>query len=348
MTARNLTHSFNNKFLPIIASLLALTTVLLISCRWDESDDFVPENTLKSKLFVFGSQIDNAGNLVLYINGTDTLGNPLTVSDLANASVTVGDEVETKTYTNDGINLTVQPVKDGDKILSLAFITDYSGSMTDQDLNNIGDVYGLILANLPLVYELEVINFSDLPHLRLDWTEAYPNNMATILTALVRDDSFRRNGTALYDSVGLALERDLNIVGSPTTQGDGLQERCRPAHMMVVFSDGLENWSTTYTNRDTLLSMMDQSETVAIMLGTENANQQELEFFAGERGAVVSVFNTGGIATEIASWAKSLQHITTLRLSPNTAFANKTVNVLLGEQSVTLIRPTDALCELTN
>ena len=171
--------------------------------------------------------------------------------------------------------------------------------------------------------------------------------MLTILKALTRDDSFHRNGTALYDAIGFALEGDLELVGSPTTAGDGLIERCRPAHMMVVFSDGLENWSTTYTDRNVLLSMMNDSETVAIMLGTESAHQTELEVFAGDRGAVVSMSNTGRIASEIANWAISLQHIIKFRLKASTAYTNKIVTITLGDQSITIDRPKDALCEIT-
>ena len=50
--------------------------LLLISCT-EEPDDHVPfqPTSTINKLFIVGSQIDN-GDLVLYVNGTDTDGIP--------------------------------------------------------------------------------------------------------------------------------------------------------------------------------------------------------------------------------------------------------------------------------
>lgn len=336
--------------------LLIVTAFFLSACSSgdDDSAPFVPTITLNAKLFILGTQIDGDGNLAVYMTGTDSEDNPLTVAQLQAATVTVSDNVESNDYINDGTNLVIESVTEGEKILSLTLLTDYSGSMNDSELNQIGDVYQMILDNLPKVYEVQVINFSDDPHLRLDWTEAYTDNAGVISAALTLDDSFPRNGTALYDSIGLALQGNLNIVGSSTTEGDGLVERCTPTHMLVVFADGEENWSTTYTNRDYLKSLMDASQTVPIMLGTpgtnsvqEQQNQREtLEFFAGERGATVYVFDTGAISPQIQNWAESLQYLVRFNLSPDTLFDGKAVRITLGNQSAKVLRPTDALCEL--
>ena len=323
------------------------TPVLLSACGGgggNDSKPFVPKTTIDAKLFVYGTQVDGAGDLVMYVNGTDSDGNPLTVADLQTASLVVSDGTTPQIYTKDNISLEIEPVAAGDKILSLSFITDYSGSMEDWELTNIANVYKLILSDLPQVYELQIINFSDDPHLRLDWTDSA--NSAAILAALELDNSFWRNGTALYDTVGFALERDLSVIGTPTTQGDGLIERCRPGRMMVVFSDGKENWSTTYTDRNTLIAMMNESNTVAIMLGTSDADQATLEAFAGESGAIVYVFDTNGIVPEIANWAESLQHMAKFRLAADTLFQGKTVTVALGNQVATAVLPTAALCQI--
>lgn len=330
--------------------------LLLSACSKDDDDPppFVPKVTLNAKLYVLGTQIDADGNLAIYVNGTDSDDNPLTVAELQASTVTVSDNVSSNDYNNDGTNLVIESVTEGEKILSISLVTDYSGSMNDTELNQIGDVYRAILNNVPLVYELQVINFSDDPHLRLDWTEAFTDATGVISAALVLDDSFHRNGTALFDSIGFALQRDLNNGGTSTTAGDGLIERCTPAHMLVVFSDGEENWSTTYTDRDYLKALIDQSQTLPIMLGTpgtnsaeEQQNQREtLEFLAGERGAVVYVFDTGALTPELENWSNSLQHIARFKLSPDTQFDGKALRITLGNQSVTALRPTDALCEL--
>jgi hypothetical protein len=354
-----------NKLHFILAHILArmwllvvviITPYLLSACSKDDDDPppFVPQVTLNAKLFVLGTQIDVDGNLAIYVNGTDSDDNPLTLAEFQAATVTVSDNVTSEDYSNDGTNLVIESVTEGEKILSVSLVTDYSGSMNDAELNQIGDVYRTILNSLPMVYELQIINFSDDPHLRLDWTEAFTDSTGVISTALNRDDSFSRNGTALFDSIGLALQRDLSNVGTPTTSGDGLIERCTPAHMLIVFSDGEENWSTTYTNRDYLKTLLDQSQTVPIMLGTpgtnsveEQQNQREtLEFFAGDRGALVYVFDTGALTPQLENWTNSLQHLVRFKLSPTTQFDGNALRITLGNQSVTVLRPTDAFCEL--
>ena len=338
-----------------LLAFIVFTPIFLSACSSDSDDPppFVPKVTLNAKLYVLGTQIDGDGNLVIYVNGTDSEDNPLTLTELQAATVTVSDAVASNDYTNGGNTLVVESVTEGEKILSLTLATDYSGSMNDSELNQIGDVYRMILNSLPKVYEVQMINFSDDPHLRLDWTEAYNDSAGAISDALAID-TFWRNGTALYDSIGLALERDLSIIGTSNTAGDGMIERCTPAHVLVVFSDGEENWSTTYTDRNYLKMLIENSQTLPIMLGTpgtnsieEQQNQREtLEFFAGERGAVVYVFDTGELTPQIENWASSLQSLVRFKLSPDTEFDNKAIRITLGNQSVTVLRPTDALCEL--
>ena len=326
-----------------------LSPLLFSACNGEDPTPFYPQNTLTSKLFVVGSQVDTNGNLVLYVNGTDANGDPLTDTDLQNATVSVTTTTGTTQFVNGDSELSIQPVTVGDKILSLSLITDYSGSIEDSALNDIGNVFRTILLNLPMVYEAQIINFSDTYHLEIDWTEA-ATNYDDIVAATYRDDTIYRNGTALYDTIGFALLNDPAIVGTPTTQGDGLIERCRPAHMMVVFSDGMENPQDNspniYTDINELTAMIESSETIPIMLGTSNADLPTLQTFAGSRGAVVQILNTAGIESEISNWAQSLNYMVKFSLTPASGFSGNTVTIELNGQTVTVSNPSDAFCKI--
>jgi hypothetical protein len=339
---------FNNTKIWLL-SLFLLSPLLFSACTKDESTPFYPQNTLTSKLFVVGSQVDNNGDLVLFVNGTDANGDPLTETDLQNAKVTVTTTTGSTEYINGNPELSIQPVTVGDKILSLSLITDYSGSIEDAALNDIGDVFRTILLNLPLVYEAQIINFSDTYHLEIDWTDA-AINYDGIVAATYRDDAINRNGTALYDTIGFALLNDPLIIGTPTTQGDGLIERCRPARMMIVFSDGLENPQPNspgvYTDINELTAMIESSETISIMLGTSNADLATLQTLAGSRGAVVQILNTAGIKTEITNWAQSLNYMAKFSLTAASEFSGNTVTISLNDQVVTVAQPSDAFCKI--
>jgi len=283
-------------------------------------------------VFVFGAQVDNEGDLVLYLNGTDLEGNPLTVENLQTAQVTVGSE---PVYNISHPDLDILAVNDGDNFLSLSLLTDYSNS-TNDELDDIAVLYDQLLDNLPLVYEAKVITFSSTYDLKLDWTEAF-DNLSAIKTAvtLIHEP---RDRTALFDSMGFALEGDLLV------DGDGLVERCRPAHMLVVFTDGEENESSVYTDKNILTSIINDDRTTVIMLGTSTADSAELLSLAGDRGAVVQVDNAASLVNEVANWSQSLQNMVKLTLKASTGFASETVSITIGTQTTTVVDPSQLLC----
>ncbi len=292
------------------------------------------------RLFVLGTAVEPAtGNLQIYVHGTKSDGSPLVLADLRQAILTVGGS---NNYTVNDPEVTLEQVSSGDKLMSLAFVTDYSSSMSDADLDKIGEVYASILNDLPEVYEAEVVNFSRNVKLRRDWTEGY-TDLSALLAAVQRDDSINRTSTALYDAIGRALERDVSVLGGPFTEGDGLIERCRAIHLLVVHTDGKENASVTYSKAQ-LLALLESSRTVPVMLGSLLADTQELKDFAGQRGAFVYAYNAGGIGQVVKNWSDSLQNLAKFTLTPDTLF-NKGVVITLGTQTVSVERASDGLCE---
>lgn len=304
-----------------------------------------PDDNFDGRLYIMGSQVEAAsGDLVLYAHGLDGGGAPLSVSDLQQATIQVGPA----SYVNADAEVDIQPVTPGDKILSLSLVTDYSESMSDSDLDAITDVYTTILDNLPEVYEASVINFSSTVQIpiRLDWTEAYTDSGNLIQQAIQRDESITRGNTALYDAMGYALQQDPAIIGGAApVEGDGLVERCRPGHLLLVFTDGLENASYAYT-KPQLINLIASSNTETIMLGTEEATKADLIELAGDNGAFVYAYNAAFVGDVIENWASSLANMVKITIAPSTLFASRDVSISLGTEVTDFTPPSDGLCEV--
>jgi len=299
----------------LIINLLALT--LLTSCSSsDSSTPPVPENNLEGRVFVLGAQVDDFGNLALYAIGTDLSGAVLTVADLQTASVTV-DGVSYNI--NDDPELTITAVVDGDKILSLGLLTDYSGS-TGVVVQIVADILTQMLDSMPLVYEAQVMTFSDELETQLAWTE----DLTAIKAAVLVEHSVR-DRTALYDSMGVALEGDVGT--------DGLVERCRPAHMLVVFTDGYDNMSSVYSDTG-IGTIVNNDRAVVILLGTSNAETDVLTTLAGDFGAVVQVTDPASLVAEVEKWASSLNNMVKITLDSSINITGKTVSITIGSQIV--------------
>jgi hypothetical protein len=310
--------SIISKFSGSLSLLIIIPILLLlVSCTEAPEDPppFKPTSTI-NKLFIVGSQVDN-GDLVLYVNGTDADGTPFTETDLQSMDVVVGDEPTTVTYTHGDGNVSVNAVVDGSKLLSLTFLSDYSGSIPDAEFAVLSSIHNLILDALPNIYELQVINFSRSPEpIRLDWTESNSDvnsaDYIAIRNAVELDASIDNQDTALYDSIGFALERDLSILD------DGLIERCRPARMLIAFSDGVDNFSSQYTDLGTLADMIKRNNVLTIMLGSKNADLSILSSLAGDKGAIVQMSNATDIEAQITNWKDSLSGMVSVRITPNT------------------------------
>jgi len=260
-----------------------------------------PESTLNPKIYILGSETDLNGNLHIYVQGVSADNVPLVLDDFQTATVVTVDETVLLNNGADvnGGGVTVQAIADGSPI-SIAFLTDYSASMSEVNLNQIGQAYALILNALPAGFEAQVLNFSNDTAVRQDWTQ----DLQALLTAVQFDPAFApRSNTALYDGIRDTLYR------SDQVDGFGLSERCRPVRLLITHTDGLENFSDPGTFKADLITEMDTSRTIAIMLGTVTANVPELEEFAGDRGAFVYAYDVNGIRAAVSGWAGSFDSI---------------------------------------
>ncbi|MGB5306064.1 MAG: hypothetical protein WBO57_07460, partial [Gammaproteobacteria bacterium] len=105
------------------------------------------------------------------------------------------------------------------------------------------------------------------------------------------------------------------------------------------------NASVTY-DKPELLTLIDDSRVIPIMLGTLSADTAELIEFAGERGAFVFDIDLAGIEEEVADWVGSFQNLVELTLTPATGFDPGPVQIDLGSLTVMVEAPYDQTCTM--
>ena len=328
-----------------------------------EIDDLTPADLLPPEcdflavsplvgLFILGTEIDDVGNLKLYVNGVKQNGTPMTLTDFEGAAVTVGG------VTVDRFDDWDVVVADG-AVLSLVTLADYSSSISTADLLGMGDLYDVVLGNARPGFEAETINFSTNPEAPYIVTkpEPLPNESSSWTTDLAAlkaandyVDSFPRVDTPLYDAMGTGLLGPLDDAYNVSPgDGLGLVERNRPATLLVVQSDGVDNASLKL-NEDALVSLMSRCHTTAIMVGTFQQDpdidrilegRATLERLAGTRGAFVNTLNSSFLEAAITPFAESLGNLVVFTLYQDTLFAEETVRIEVDNVGASEAKPFD-------
>lgn len=207
-----------------------------------------PENNLKSSLLALGQKVDTQREL--FVLGASSIGVPL---NLSSASLTIEatfNGVKTILSTSD---YTIGKISDLSltPLLSISSVLDYSASMSDGDIDDsvtiFKDIYS-IFAN-PLL-ESEIRLFSESVYPKLDFT----SDKDTLLANIAKDEAFVRDSTALYDAIGSGL--------------DALSSRDKPIKVMIISTDGMENASVHYTNKEALYNLANQNHIPVIIIGT--------------------------------------------------------------------------------
>ena len=297
-------------------------------------------------LFILGTEIV-AGDLKLYVNGVKGNGQPMTLTDFEGAAVTVGGDTA-----NRGADWNV--VAAGGDVLSLVTLADYSSSISTADLEGMGDLYDVVLDNARPGFEAETINFSTNPVAPYIVTKPEPlpywtTDLADLKTANNYDAAFPNENTPLYDAMGTGLMGPLNNAFVPGADDLGLVERNRPAKLIIVQSDGIDNASLTISENQ-LVSLMDRCHTTAIMLGTFQAEadidkilegQATLRSLAGTRGAFVNALNASFLEAAITPFAKSLGNLVVFTLKAQTNFQNAEVKIEVDQLSASEMPPFD-------
>jgi len=293
-------------------------------------------------LFILGTEIDQDDNgaLKIYVHGVNQDGSPMILDDFNNATVTLDGAVI------DPANWLVESVADG-SMLSIVTLADYSLSITENDVIGMGNLYDNVLISAPMRFEAETINFSTEPGasptnpaitVKPDppadhWTE----DLFALQAANNFDDTQSRNNTALFDAMGTGLLGPLDSI-DPLNDGLGLVERNgqgpleenhRPATLLMVQSDGMDNDSQVLGLGD-ITGLLDRCHTTVIVLATFQTEQLDvnvLNAVAGARGEFVQALNTSFLQDVMRPYSESLGNLVVFTLSSDTGFANKTVRI---------------------
>jgi hypothetical protein len=223
-----------------------------------------PVDNHSNRLVVLGTSEQGDGSLRVFVSGADASGIAFGAAAYATATISVSDGVDGFVAVDGSIDVRLVADAPSD-VLSLGIVNDYSGSMSLGDLEVVERIETDLLTLLPPVCEAEVTLFST----EVEVTQPFTASCEAALPAVVRNTSFERDLTALYDGMGTGL---VSLVG-----------RTRPIRLLVVSTDGLENASQRHTKAEIVDTVAAHGLPV-IMLGALFADVSELRSLAGPRG----------------------------------------------------------------
>ncbi|MFK5974895.1 MAG: VWA domain-containing protein [Sulfurovum sp.] len=200
-----------------------------------------PENNLNSKLLAFGQ---DANKRELFVLGASLGSLQLEVKSITNGITTT--LIKNTDYTIGKLSdLTLYP------LLSISSVLDYSASMSDDDIDDavtiFSDIYSIFTT--PLI-ESEIRLFSETVYHKLPFN----SEKNVLLSSIKKDDTIERESTALLDAMGQGLE--------------ALGSRTAPIKVMIVATDGMENASTTYTDKNAIYALANRHNIPVIIIGS--------------------------------------------------------------------------------
>jgi hypothetical protein len=132
-----------------------------------------------------------------------------------------------------------------DAQFSIAFVLDYSGSMSEQDKSLLEEALSYLVDTLPPVYRASVIKFTDVVMSYQSMT-ADKNLLQQAIVAPMHEGS-----TALYDAMAGGLEE--------------LSVETTPFRLEIVFTDGMENASSKHCHASVVAAAQDQGLPVFVI-----------------------------------------------------------------------------------
>jgi hypothetical protein len=222
-----------------------------------------PFDDFDGRVVVLGRETHDDGSVRLFVAAVDAAGSPLSNDALATATVAPkGGAVAADVSVAVGVTPFASLPED---VLSLELVNDYSASMSVPDLKVVQRIQDDLLNALPPFYEGEVTLFSSAVRVK----QAFTTDHASLLAGVECDQAFDRELTALYDGMGNGLQ--------------SLTSRARPARVLMVSTDGLENASVAFKKTD-ILQRVAQDHVFVVMLGALFADFDELSALAGPNG----------------------------------------------------------------
>jgi hypothetical protein len=219
-----------------------------------------PEDNLKSKIIQFAHE-----NGDFYLGALDSSGKAMATSDLQTLTVKVTvagvvSEVPSGFFSLDAISGL------SNSVLSLSLLSDYSGSMQDEDIAEVSSLFKDLAINLNSIAETEHILFSSTTRQSI----TFSRDLTAVQAAIAVDPTFERSSTALYDGMGMGLTH--------------LASSTRPGKIIVVGTDGAENSSTTWTKAAITAAIAEQKNLLVVFMATNFADLDLIKELVGNKG----------------------------------------------------------------
>jgi len=226
------------------------------------------EDNLANALVPLGNKTFD-GKSVLFFAAANSDGSPLTTEKAQLIKVTaISAEAETVLDTTQYALKKLREYSGHN--IAVSAIVDYSGSMNDADLADAAEIYHDLFSALQATssFEANVLFFSD----SVSEIQTFTDDATIIQQALQVDIDYERGGTALFDAIGTGLT--------------GLADRDEPIRLLVIATDGLENASQVYTQKDALYKLAREQRIPVIILGALLADLPLLRKMAKETNGV--------------------------------------------------------------
>jgi hypothetical protein len=253
----------------------------------------------------------------LIVAFTNESGGPMELADILDMRVSLEeggkiDQLEAGDFTVSAL----AEVDSGAPLLALSFVSDYSASMRDRDLEISGEMYSDLATILGGFSVADVSIFSSTVKKRQDFTD----DLTQVLQTLKVDPNFARESTALLDGMGEAGER--------------LAARANAAKIQLVATDGSENASTEWTAAE-LIDQQNSSGHLTIMMGSLFADLDEMKSLIGSSGVYVYASEISRLKEYAFNLNRALGRSVQLVIPKDSA----KVNVTIGETVYTIFEP---------
>jgi hypothetical protein len=273
-----------------------------------------PQDNFENRLIAVGQSENDDGSLSVYLQGVDSSGNAFGEADWNDLEVRVTVDASEELLAQDAFSVTAAGDLTGE-ILSISFVNDYSGSMSNADLEVTSEIESDILGVLPDIFEGEVTLFST----EVSKKQAFTEDRQILLDAVAYDATFMRDLTALYDGMGAGLS--------------SLVERERPVRLLVVATDGQENSSTEFAKNQLASTIADENVCVLI-LGSLFSDPAELADFSRGCGAYFYTPGYRDLKSAVSEYVESLGNMIEVNI-PAASRGDGDVEFSLGALSTT-------------
>jgi len=269
-----------------------------------------PFENFDGRVVVLGRETHDDGSLRLFVAGVDGAGAPLSNDALAGATVAPKNGA---VAADASVAVSVTPFAHlPEDVLSLELVNDYSASMSIPDLKVVQRIQDDLLNALPPIYEGEVTLFSSAVRVK----QAFTTDHAALLAGVECDEGFDRELTALYDGMGNGLQ--------------SLTARSRPARVLIVSTDGLENASVAFKKTD-ILQRVAQDHVFVVMLGALFADFDELSTLAGPNGVYFYTPLYANLHDQVAKLVTALSHGAAVDITADMASQGPLVLAIAGQ-----------------